>query len=95
MCGSERGPIVGSHAMLKVALGLVDKEARLGAAGAAEHCIRNNAARCDRLLGALERRYICGDIFDRLLIRFGCCLCVVKVAGVGVPGGSRGAMRRP
>lgn len=43
MCSSEAGPVVGPHAVLEVAFGLVDEKARLGTAGTAENRIGDDA----------------------------------------------------
>lgn len=68
MGSSETGPVVGLHALFKVAFGLLDEEAGLGTTRTAKHRIRDDAARLDGHLGAFERRHVCGDVFDLLLV---------------------------
>lgn len=43
MGSTEAGPVIGLHAVLEVAFGLVDEKAGLGTAGAAEHGIWDDA----------------------------------------------------
>lgn len=40
---TEAGPVIGLHAVLEVAFGLVDEKAGLGTAGTAENSIRDDA----------------------------------------------------